>query len=358
MAPPYKWQRMLNASKDEATLAVRLYNDPKEARSLEGFIVHMHIAWLYLFQAKWIKEGKDYRRRESDKPLRYKKVDGEYENFPLDIFVKTEYPADSNPVRANLTFFIKLRNKIEHRHSGAEEILQSVVSGECHSLLLNYEEALVALAGSEQSLAHILRFPVFIGGFTDRGKADLLRMTKSLPSDLRTFLAEYDSSLDDAVTRDPKYCMRLTVLLEKGNRKGDMPIQFFNMDDLTEEEREAAEKLAQRGMVIKQAKEVSVSNAGNSKPKQVIAEVAASIPFVFNQHHFVLVNKRQHVRPYGSTKSPAETRKEWCIWDAPHGDYTYTPAYTAWIIKQCSTPEGFKKTVGTEPKLPAAKDQG
>lgn len=34
-------------------------------------------------------------------------------------------------------------------------------------------------------LAHRLHFPVFIGGFTDQGKADLLKLTKSLPADLR-----------------------------------------------------------------------------------------------------------------------------------------------------------------------------
>lgn len=343
---------MLDASKDEATLAVRLYNDPKEARSLEGFIVHMHIAWLYLFQAKWIKAGKEkaYRRRESEKPLRYARIDGEYVNEPLDWFVKKEYLSTTNPVRANLDFFVRLRNKIEHRHSGAEEVLQSIVSGECHSLLLNYEEALVVLGGAEQSLANVLRFPVFIGGFTDKGKADLLRMTKALPADLRTFLAEYDTTLDDEVARDPKYCMRLTILLEKGNRKGDMPIQFFNMDDLTDEERTVTEGIAGRGMVIKHIKAVSVSNVDNLKPKQVVAKVQAVIPYVFNQRHFTDAYRVNKVRPAAKSSSPAETRKEWCIWDAPHGDYTYTPAYVDWLIKQCSTEEGFTKATGRPPR--------
>lgn len=347
---------MLDASKDEATLAVRLYNDPKEARSLEGFIIHMHIAWLYLFQAKWTKAGKEkaYRRRESDKPLRYARIDGEYVNAPLDWFVRAEYPSGNDPVRANLDFFVKLRNKIEHRHSGAEEVLQSIVSGECHSLLLNYEEALVTAGGIEQSLANVLRFPVFIGGFTDKGKADLLRMTKALPATLRTFLAEYDNTLDDEVARDPKYCMRLTILLERGNRKGDIPIQFFNMNELSDDERELAEKLAGRGMVIKHTKAVNVSNDGNLKPAQVVAKVQAAVPFTFNQHHFTQAYKINKVRPGGKSDSPAETRKEWCIWDAPHGDYTYTPAYVDWLIKRCSTEAGFEKTTG-RPARPRAK---
>lgn len=34
-------------------------------------------------------------------------------------------------------------------------------------------------------LAHRLHFPAFIGGFTDQVKADLLKVTKSMPADLR-----------------------------------------------------------------------------------------------------------------------------------------------------------------------------
>jgi hypothetical protein len=37
---------MIDASKDEAALAVHLYNDPSESLSFEGFNVHRHLAWL------------------------------------------------------------------------------------------------------------------------------------------------------------------------------------------------------------------------------------------------------------------------------------------------------------------------
>jgi len=42
---------MVEASRDEASLATRLYNDPAEVRSFEGFAVHMHLVWLYLLHA-------------------------------------------------------------------------------------------------------------------------------------------------------------------------------------------------------------------------------------------------------------------------------------------------------------------
>ncbi|MFC3761579.1 DUF3644 domain-containing protein [Tenggerimyces flavus] len=52
---------MVAASRDEASLAVRLYNDPAEMRSFEGFVIHMHLAWLYLLHAEFIRDGVDHR---------------------------------------------------------------------------------------------------------------------------------------------------------------------------------------------------------------------------------------------------------------------------------------------------------
>jgi hypothetical protein len=65
MAPPARHTHMVEASKDEAVLAVRLYNDPSEARSFEGFVVHMHLAWLYLLHAVM---GSRAGRRAVDRP--------------------------------------------------------------------------------------------------------------------------------------------------------------------------------------------------------------------------------------------------------------------------------------------------
>ena len=123
---------MLAASREEAVLAVKLYNDPTGDRTLEGFVVHMHLAWLYLLQAEWTKAKKDYRIPEKARKGWFKKIEGEYQTPSLEWFVQQTW-VDSNPARANIEFFIRLRNKIEHRHSGSKESLAAVISGECHA---------------------------------------------------------------------------------------------------------------------------------------------------------------------------------------------------------------------------------
>ncbi|MCX6953058.1 MAG: DUF3644 domain-containing protein [Verrucomicrobia bacterium] len=307
---------------------------------------------LYAFQAKWMKLGGNYHVILSEKPLRYKYINGERMSQPLEWFVREEFSSPQSAVRANIEFFIRLRNKIEHRHTGSDEALLTIVSGECHSMLLNYEEFITSFGGSENSLGKNLHFPVFIGGFTDQGKQDLLRMTKSLPADLRTFLTEYDAGLDDTVSRDPRYCMRLTIILESGNRKGDLSLQFVNDKDLTDEQRIVAEEIAaNKGYVITKHRTVPVSNANNLKPRQVARAVEAEIPFVFNSNTLASVWRKQGWRPVRGSASPEITRSEFCVYDMPHNDYTYTPAAVKWLIKRCGTADGFAEVTGLEAKL-------
>lgn len=344
---------MLDASKEEAVLAVKLFNDPTGERNLEGFVVHMHLAWLYLLQAEWTKSRRDYRIPDPRRKGWYKKVEGEHATPSLEWFVKEKWDG-SSAVRANLQFFIRLRNKVEHRHSGSNDALTTVISGQCHALLLNYEDALVAVGGVDDSLATVLRFPVFIGGFTDHGKDSIVKLTNSLPPDLRTFLAEYDKTLDDALSRDPGYCLRLSVVLEKGNRKGDLSLQFINMDDLDESAQSSIEDAAAKGVLITQSKQIPVSNLGHMKARVIQKNVQAAIPFSFNMNHFTASHQLGKFRPPNGAKNPAKTRHEFVVYDEAHKDYTYTPAYEKYLIKKCSTAEGFKAVTGRDARTKPA----
>ena len=76
-----RWSITLDASKDEAILAVDLYNQSRRPRRLEGFFVHMHLAWLYLFEAQYQQSRTDYHYRLSNG--HYERVDGEPKTWDL-----------------------------------------------------------------------------------------------------------------------------------------------------------------------------------------------------------------------------------------------------------------------------------
>ncbi len=232
MAKSSSWQRTLVTAQNEALLAAKLYNEPFIPRVFEGFVVHMHLAWLYLLQAKFIHEGVDFRVRQSKRKDRFEMVDGEHKTWDLASSVKERWKdAPNDPVRMNLEFFIKLRNRIEHRYRRNDDVMLAFVSGKSHALLLNFEEEMTSTFGSKYSLANKLRFPVFIGTFTAPAEEAVVKLNSLLPAELKNFVAEYDSGMEESVLSSSKYSFRLRVNLEKVTSDANMSITYVREEE-------------------------------------------------------------------------------------------------------------------------------
>jgi hypothetical protein len=347
VARPKKYWPMVAASRDEACLAVRLYNDPAELRSFEGFVVHMHLAWLYVLHAEFTRDKVDHRYWKRDNPRRLEKVDGEPKRWELSRSARERWPDPRNPVRANLEFFIGLRNKVEHRFARQQQALSTVVSGHAQALLLNYEQELTTQFGMPSSLATRLRFPVFIGSFTTEGEEALRRLRKQLPASVRTFIAEYDANLDASVSNDPRYELRLRVFQELAPKHPDaLAIQYTRYDDLTNEEQKAVEELGRKGNVIIRERVRNVTGADELKPTQVVRAVQARIPYRFTTDDFHRAWKKLRVRPPSKSPHPERTDEKYCTYDKRHGDYGYKPAYVEKLVRECSTTDGFTNLTG------------
>jgi len=96
-ASPALVPNVTGAAQDEAALAVRLYNNPSEVRAFEGFVMHMHAAWLYMLHARFIRDGVDFRYRDRVNPRRFVKVDGDYKRWELARCAEQRSPDDANP---------------------------------------------------------------------------------------------------------------------------------------------------------------------------------------------------------------------------------------------------------------------
>ena len=351
MGRPAAWSRTLAVAKDEAILAVALHNDPFAVRAFEGFVVHMHLAWLYLLQARFKHGNVDFRYHDSKSPRRLAYVDGEVKCWELGRCVKERWPVDNEPTRRNIEFFIGLRNKIEHRHLPTESNLALAVSGKTQSLLLNFEQELTATFGREHTLAAKLRFPLFIGTFTTEGERVLKELQANLSTDMKRFLADFAAGLPSDVADSPEYELRLQVTLQRANRAPDaLPMKFVNWDDLTDEERKEAELLGRLGKTVVRDRLVPVSGKDLMKPGKVVEAVNAEIPFRFTQTDHVKAYQKHQIRPSRNDSHPERTIQEFCIYDDPSGEYRYTEAWVRRIIKHIKTTEGFEMFVGVVPK--------
>lgn len=326
---------------------MRLYNDSGQSRSFEGFVVHMHLAWLYLLHARFARDGLDYRYRRTDDPRRFVVIDGEHKRWELAKCAAERWQDANDPVRRNLEFFIALRNRVEHRHASTDRNLGLAVSGHAQALLLNFEDELVATFGSRYSLAGTLRFPVFIGTFTAEGEKALLSLRDKLPADLKRFIAEYHSGLPGETAGDSRFELRLRVVLELAQRDADsMSMQFTRWDDMTEEERAAVTEMGKRGQTVIREQSRPVVGHGLLRPREAELKVAAAIPFRFTSHHFLRAWQIKKIRPENGDEHPERTDQRYCMYDALGRNYGYTEAWVKYLIKQCSTEKGFLAATG------------
>jgi hypothetical protein len=343
MSRPAKWWHTLQASKNEACLAVDLYNRSSRERSLEGFVVHMHLAWLYLLHARFERDHIDFRHWIDGRRL--KRVDGEPKTWGLARCLREEYPDENSPVRRNIEFFIRLRDRIEHRYA---ELIAVVVAGKTQAHVLNYEEALTESFGARESLGDALRFPVFTSSLTPAAVTALKRSHRKLPSRVTSFIREYDASVPEEVQGDWRYDFRVILLPQTGPKtEADAVVRFVREDEMSEEQRRARDVV----QTIVREKAVPVQNQGKYKPGRVAAMVEEQLGVRFSTFaHHTPAWQHYEVRPDKHASRPEVTNTRYCVWDEPHNDYLYTDAWVRKLVKDLADPERFEEATGHVPE--------
>lgn len=338
------WKNMLEGARDEALLAVDLYNQPRRARRLEAFLIHMHIAWLYLLQARLKRTGIDFRYRLSNG--RFERIDGEPKTWDLQRCVAERWPG-RGAVRSNLELSIALRNKIEHRY---EEAITLVTSGYAQALVLNFESEVIETFGLQYSLAEQLRFPIFVGDVTALGAAKFKELREQLPRTTRDTIARFETDLDQNILVDQRYEFRVNLIPKTGPKgEADRAFTFVRYDDLDPEGKKAYQKLGQAGQVVVREQIRSVSNSDKLKPSQVASLVQEQSSFRIRVNHVVTAWKKLGCRPSGGDPNPERTKSQYCLYDKPHKDYVYTSVFVDRLTKAAEDSNSFREFFGVEP---------
>lgn len=337
-----KWQHILDASKQEALLAVELYNRGGEGRRLEAFIIHMHLAWLHLLHARFNRDKIDYMYRDGKGNLRHDKK-GQPRSWDLTRCLRQEFSED-DPIRRNAEFFIGLRDRVEHRY---ERALGPIIAGKAQSHVLNYEETLVRIFGKREGLADQLRFPVFLSSLTEDAAAALRRTFKELPARITRYVEAFDGQMPTGVRDDYRYEFRVTLFPQTGPpSEADAAMKFVRWDDLTEDQRSELEKM----QTIIREKRVPVSGKDFLKPTDVARRVAQKLGVAFSPYSDHPKAWRHYkVRPPKGAARPDRTRADFCVWDEPHGDYVYTEAWVNFLVKELRDKRKFRKITGHDP---------
>jgi len=340
---------MLDGSREEALLAVDLYNQTRQPRRLEGFLIHMHLAWLYLLHAQFHRDHRDYHFRKPNG--RFERVDGEPKTWDLAKSVAERWP-QIGAVRKNLELTIALRNKIEHRY---HEAIVLATSGYAQALLLNYEEELTSAFGPQFSLGEALRFPIFVGSLTAIGNARIEELRAELPKTTKDFLAHFEADLDPGIASDQRYEFRINLVPKLGAKtEADTAMTFVREADLSDDERAALQELGRSGRVVVREQVRSVASAGKVKPSVAVSLIQKRIQFKFNMAHFVKAWHVTNCRPAGDSANPERTDERYCVYDEPHKDYLYTQAFIEKLVRESRDAESFERFFGYPPEAKTA----
>lgn len=336
-----KTKDILNGSRDSALLAVEIYNKPRTAFRVEAYITLMVIAWTKLFHAYFNKTMGDKYYYKKNK--RFIKKDGERVAWELGACIK-EYGNLPEAVNANLNLFIKLRNKIAHRHIEKRE-LDILIFGECQALLNNYENILINLFGSQYSINESLAFSLQFS--TMRDSTQIKAGKKALSSeykDIKSFIDKYRLALNEDIFNSQEFSIKLIQVPKISNtNRSDIAIEFVRWNELDENDRKSYERLT---TIIKEKVEYKEAvNPGCLRPGEVCKKVRESLDEKFSpySHHRYFYTVFQ-IRPAcNGSEAPFNTNEQFCHYDEAHDDYVYQELWVDFIVNCLS-----KKTITLE----------
>jgi len=238
-----KTKNTLESSIDSALLAVEVYNKPRTSFRSEAYITLMIMAWTKLFHAYFNSTVGDkyYYKKKSG---RYETIDGEKKAWDIGKCIK-EYRELNTPVERNLQFFIKLRNKIEHRHINKREI-DTLIFGECQSLLYNYENLLLEIFGQSYAINQALVYSLQFSQLRTKPQetASKAALSKDL-AEIVSYVGKYRGGLKDATYNSQEYSIKLIQIPKISNtNRADAAIEFVRWDGLSKEDKKAYEQVA------------------------------------------------------------------------------------------------------------------
>ncbi len=340
-------KKCLQKAIDASLLGVETYNKPAIKFKSGCYIVLMVIAWTALFHGIFFKRRiKPFYRKVGSN--RFLILEGDYRYWELRTCIENYFLADThNPVRKNLEFFIRLRNKIEHK--SLPEI-DANIFGECQSMLLNFDQLVEKEFGIKYCIRESLSFSLQL--FPSRDSLSSALKSNVATKDLLSFIENYRSTISSDILESGNYSFKAFLIQVANHQSAEvLPIQFLQYDKLTEEEKTFAKRVV--AMVKYKQVEGTVVNDNLLKPREVVRRVQEGLGDIkidrngkqvdlFNMHKHSLYWKKFKVRPESKSATPNKTKKEYCIYDKAHEDYLYKEEWVQYLINEVGKEDQYK----------------
>lgn len=324
---------LVEKAHEAAILAIDIYNRPMTSFRSQGFIVMMIIAWTSLLHAIFEKEDIVYYYLRDGKP---EIIDGDKKAWELATCID-KCSKLTEPIKTNIKFFIRLRNKIEHRYA---PMVDMAICGECQSLLYNFESLLTAEFGIYYSLNNTLSIPLQV--ITQRATWQTESMKKYQAkhyNELKEYIDTYRSELSEDIFASPEYCFRVYLIPKTGNHatSSDVSMEFVKYDPTNAEQFAGLEQ----NITLIKDRIVQVANQGKLKPSDVCKAVSVKIGKTFNVSDHTKAWKYYKVRKQGYQGDGCNIK--YCQFDDVHHDYIYTQDWVDFLVAKLSNDDEYSR---------------
>lgn len=283
---------LLTKSREAMLTAVQIFNNPNIQFKSESYIVLSIIAWTYLLHAYYREKKIEYRYYDQREQRRrfHKTKYGAFKYWELERCLNDgNCPIDKVGV-TNLKFLIGLRHEIEHQMTTK---IDDYLSARFQACCLNYNKYIKRLFEEKYGIDKHLSFSLQFSSISEH-HATQLREFSDLPSNICSYITDYDENIDESEYNDMRFSYRVLYVPKSVNHKGqaDKVIEFLPAKS------EVAEKLNAEYVLIKE----------KEKPKYLPSHVVSAMREKgypnFSMHHHTLLwqsNQRKYRAPeYGT----------------------------------------------------------
>lgn len=299
---PYDHPRLI-AAREAMMLGATIFNNPTLKFRAKSFAVQANIAWTNAMHAYY--EGKGISIWKGKKTL-----------LLSQMTKRSDCPLDRVEIE-NLKAIKEIRDTVEHYYwTEADEPFVSIFQACC----ANFDQFLIKNFGPKTAISNEMGLALQYRNI-DFQQATNLAST-SLPPQISALNTDLFDKPSDAVKLNPKYAFNVTYT-QTATSKGQSHINFISPE--SEEGQEILNVLV---------KEVPSDKKYPHKPGHVCTLVTKKTGKLFKMHDHTMAWKKHKVRPKTNAKTPEKTNSEFCHYDKPHGDYTYSDAWVEKLVAE------------------------
>lgn len=289
----YDHERLIRA-REAMILAVQVFNSPAMRFKTEVFTMLANVAWTYLLHEHYERKG-------------VKVVGRDGRSLLLSQILERHDCPISKGMKDNLRSLKILRDDVEHKLLGRGD---SKWLGLFQACCLNFDKAMCDLFGAVLTLSHDLSFALQFAKLNFDQVTTLNRY--EIPGAIDAIDARLREGMTEAQIADLEFQFRVVYTLDAVTKTR---AHFQFVQPHSAEGKDIRNVLVQHKLA---------DHLYPHRPGDVVKKVAERTGKKFTQHNHTQAWRKFEARPRNGAAQPENTNRDYCIYHATHGDYTFS----------------------------------